>query len=57
MTFQIARPALETDAAAAIFELRLYVAGQTAKSIAAIANLKRIWRRTSPGSIGSRSST
>jgi circadian clock protein KaiC len=39
MTFQVARPA---PATVAIFELRLYVAGQTAKSIAAIANLKRI---------------
>jgi circadian clock protein KaiB len=29
-------------ASAATFELRLYVAGQTAKSIAAIANLERI---------------
>jgi circadian clock protein KaiB len=29
-------------AAAAAFELRLYVAGQTAKSLAAFANLKRI---------------
>jgi circadian clock protein KaiB len=29
-------------ATAAAFELRLYVAGQTAKSIAAIANLERI---------------
>ncbi|MFM9915064.1 MAG: circadian clock KaiB family protein [Rhizobacter sp.] len=28
--------------AAAAFELRLYVAGQTAKSLAAFANLKRI---------------
>ena len=35
MTAQTARPA-------AAFELRLYVAGQTAKSIAAIANLERI---------------
>ena len=42
MTLQVARPAPATAAAAAIFELRLYVAGQTAKSIAAIANLKRI---------------
>jgi circadian clock protein KaiB len=33
---------LDTVEALAIFELRLYVAGQTAKSIAAIANLKRI---------------
>ena len=39
MTAQTARPAA---AMAATFELRLYVAGQTAKSIAAIANLKRI---------------
>ena len=39
MTAQTARPA---PATAATFELRLYVAGQTAKSIAAIANLERI---------------
>ena len=39
MTAQSARPAVATTAA---FELRLYVAGQTAKSIAAIANLERI---------------
>jgi circadian clock protein KaiB len=39
MTAQTARPAAATAAA---FELRLYVAGQTAKSIAAIANLERI---------------
>ena len=39
MTAQSARPATAT---AATFELRLYVAGQTAKSIAAIANLERI---------------
>lgn len=31
-----------SDQAHAEFELRLYVAGQTPKSIAAIANLKRI---------------
>jgi circadian clock protein KaiB len=41
MTLQVARPPA-IAAAAAIFELRLYVASQTAKSIAAIANLKRI---------------
>jgi circadian clock protein KaiB len=39
MTAQSARSAVATAAA---FELRLYVAGQTAKSIAAIANLERI---------------
>ena len=39
MTAQSARPAAVTAAA---FELRLYVAGQTAKSVAAIANLERI---------------
>jgi circadian clock protein KaiB len=39
MTAQSARSALAT---AEVFELRLYVAGQTAKSIAAIANLERI---------------
>ena len=39
MTAQLARLA---PATAATFELRLYVAGQTAKSIAAIANLERI---------------
>ena len=36
MTTQTSRPA------AAAFELQLYVAGQTAKSLAAFANLKRI---------------
>ena len=39
MTTQTGSPAAATAAA---FELRLYVAGQTAKSIAAIANLERI---------------
>jgi len=39
MTLQVTRTA---PATAATFELRLYVASQTAKSIAAIANLKRI---------------
>jgi circadian clock protein KaiB len=39
MTAQTARLATAT---AATFELRLYVAGQTVKSIAAIANLERI---------------
>jgi circadian clock protein KaiB len=38
MTF----PRAHQAGAAATFELRLYVAGQTAKSLAAIANLKRI---------------
>jgi circadian clock protein KaiB len=39
MTLQTIQP----DAAAAeMFELRLYVAGQTAKSLTAIANLQRI---------------
>jgi circadian clock protein KaiB len=38
MTFQTAHKA----AVPATFELRLYVAGQTAKSLAAIANLERI---------------
>jgi len=42
MTLQVARPLPAIAAAAAIFELRLYVAGQTAKSIAAIRNLERI---------------
>ena len=32
----------ETGSAAEIYELRLYVAGQTPKSIAAFANLKKI---------------
>jgi circadian clock protein KaiB len=32
----------QQGAAAVVFELRLYVAGQTVKSITAIANLKRI---------------
>jgi circadian clock protein KaiB len=42
MTLQVAPSAPAPAAAAAIFELRLYVAGQTTKSIAAIANLERI---------------
>lgn len=32
----------QATGAAAAFELRLYVAGQTAKSLAAVANLQRI---------------
>lgn len=32
---------LPTEEAAEIWELRLYIAGQTAKSVAALANLKR----------------
>jgi circadian clock protein KaiB len=39
MTIQTSHP---SAAAAPAFELRLYVAGQTAKSLAAFANLKRI---------------
>ena len=35
-------PAEETPAAAGHYNLRLYVAGQTPKSITALANLKRI---------------
>jgi circadian clock protein KaiB len=35
-------PARKAKAAADFFELRLYVAGQTSRSIAAVANLKRI---------------
>jgi circadian clock protein KaiB len=42
MTLLAARPAPATAAAAAIFELRLYVATPTAKSNSAIANLKRL---------------
>jgi circadian clock protein KaiB len=36
-------------ATAATFELRLYVAGQTTKSLAAFANLKRICETYLPG--------
>jgi circadian clock protein KaiB len=32
----------KTRAAAGFFDLRLYIAGQTARSLAALANLKRI---------------
>lgn len=32
----------KAQTAAAFFELRLYIAGQTARSLAALANLKRI---------------
>jgi len=39
MTSQMARPEAEADET---FELRLYVAGRTEKSIAAFTNLKRI---------------
>ena len=46
MTLQTTRRAVAT---AAPFELRLYVAGQTAKSVAAIANLKRICQTHLPG--------
>ena len=46
MTLQTTRRAVAT---AAPFELRLYVAGQTAKSVAAIANLKRICETHLPG--------
>ena len=42
MTLQVAPPAPAPAAAAAIFELRLYVAGQTQKSVAALDNLKRL---------------
>jgi circadian clock protein KaiB len=35
-------PTVKKTAAMPAFELRLYVAGQTAKSLAAFANLKRI---------------
>ena len=45
MTTQASRPA----ATATAFELRLYVAGQTAKSLAAFANLKRICETHLPG--------
>jgi circadian clock protein KaiB len=37
-----AKPTNEAQKAKDIFELRLYVAGQTPKSLAALANLKRI---------------
>ncbi len=36
------RSARQKDADAEFFELRLYIAGQTSRSLAALANLKRI---------------
>ncbi len=38
------------------YNLRLYVAGQTPKSVAAIANLNRLCEAHLPGVTGSRSS-
>ncbi len=45
MSEQNAAAALTTD----YYELRLYVAGQTAKSVAAFANLKRVCEEHLPG--------
>ncbi len=39
----------ETTTAAEVWELRLYVAGQTPKSLAAFANLKRLCEEHLPG--------
>jgi circadian clock protein KaiB len=41
-TARRARKRPKAPAAAGFFELRLYIAGQTARSLAALANLKRI---------------
>ena len=41
-TSAISSPSTPNSDTAAAFELRLYVAGQTAKSLTALANLKRI---------------
>ena len=41
-TARRARKRPKVPAAAGFFELRLYIAGQTARSLAALANLKRI---------------
>ena len=46
MTLPTEHPAAATPAT---YELRLYVAGQTAKSMAAFANLKRICETHLPG--------
>ena len=46
MTLSTEHPAAATPAT---YELRLYVAGQTAKSMAAFANLKRICETHLPG--------
>jgi circadian clock protein KaiB len=37
-----AHPSASTSEAAEVWELRLYIAGQTARSVAAFANLKRL---------------
>src|SRR5206468_1292224 len=42
-------PANPGEAPAAVYELRLYVAGQTPKSVAAFNNLKRICEEHLPG--------
>ena len=39
----------DADATGAMHELRLYVAGQTPKSLAAFANLKRLCEEHLPG--------
>ena len=43
------KPAQDDDEMVPEFQLRLYVAGQTAKSIAALRNLKRICETHMPG--------
>ena len=42
MTVSVSHAPEHTDRPTKAFQLRLYIAGQTAKSVAAIANLKRI---------------
>jgi circadian clock protein KaiB len=42
MTFVIREPSYEPAEETGTYHLRLYVAGQTVKSLAAIANLKRV---------------
>ncbi len=44
-----AKPAADGEAARELFVLRLYVAGQTPKSLAAFANLKRMCEEHLPG--------
>lgn len=48
-TSPIGEPAAGDDADTGAYHMRLYVAGQTAKSMAALANLKRICEEHLPG--------
>jgi circadian clock protein KaiB len=43
------KPSKSKRAVSEVWELRLYVAGQTAKSITALANLKRLCEKHLPG--------